>query len=350
MIPEGATVPRIRITDFDATRVDEREIEEVEQLAPYLASDSVTWIDVRGLGDEALLRRLGDLLGLHPLVLEDLVNVPQRPKREAYDGYDLIISRMVRVDPPAFDVEQLGIVLGRRHVVTFQEREGDVFDPIRERLRRGTGPMRKSGPDYLAYCLLDAIIDGYYPVLEGIGDFLEDLEEDVLARPIPATLQEIHRSKHLLMHLRRAMWPQREMLNGLLRGDSERFSEPVLVYLRDCYDHAVQILDIVETHREITNGLMDVYLSSVSNRMNEIMKTLTIMASIFIPLTFVAGIYGMNFEYMPELHSRWAYPMVWLIMLTIAGGLFFYFQRRGWLGGDEDRPRRGARGSGGEGT
>jgi magnesium transporter len=329
--------------DFDAARLDEREIADVELLAPYLASDTITWIDVRGMGDEAVMRRLGALLDLHPLALEDIVNVPQRPKREAYDDYELIVSRMVRVDPPDFDVEQVAIVVGRGYVATFQERDGDVFDPVRERLRRGGGPIRRYGGDYLAYCLLDAILDGYYPVLEGVGDFLSDLEDAVLARPTSATLQEIHRSKHLLSHLRRAVWPQREMVNALVRGDSERFSEPVRVYLRDCYDHAVQILDIVETYRELTAGLMDVYLSTISNRTNEVMKTLTIMGSIFIPLTFVAGIYGMNFEHMPELHSRWAYPVVWLLMLAIAGALLFHFWRRGWIGGGEQAARDGKR-------
>jgi len=290
IIPEGAGAPRIRVMDFGPEYLDERVIDAVDDLAPYLDSATITWIDVRGLGDEAVMRNFGALLDLHPLALEDIVNVPGRPKREAYDGHDLIVSRMVQVKPPDFDIEQVAIVVGDHYVATFQEREGDVFDPIRQRLRRGKGPIRNNGPDYFAYCLLDAILDGYYPVLEAVGDFLADLEDTVLARPTPAILQEIHRSKHLLIHLRRAVWPQREMINALIRGDSDRFSEPTRVYLRDCYDHAVQLLDIIETHRELTASLMDVYLSSVSNRTNEVMKTLTIMGSIFIPLTFVAGI------------------------------------------------------------
>ena len=230
------------------------------------------------------------------------------------------------------EAEQVSLFVGPNYVLTFQERSGDVFDPVRNRIRQGGPVLRSSGPSYLAYALLDAVIDGYYPLLETFGEKLEGLEDEIVAQPHPAVLQEIHQAKRDLLAIRRAIWPQREAVNTLIRDENPLITETVRVYLRDCYDHCVQIMDGVETYRELAGGLMDVYLSSVGNRQNEVMKVLTIMASIFIPLTFMAGIYGMNFENMPELHAAWGYPLLLVVMVAVTVTMVIFFQRKGWIG------------------
>jgi magnesium transporter len=229
----------------------------------------------------------------------------------------------------------VSLVLGRRFLLTFQERLGDVLDPVRERIRQGIGPIRRAGPDYLAYAVIDAVIDGYYPILEQFGERLEALEDDVVLSPTPLLLRRIHHVKRELLDIRRAVWPQREAVSAVIRGDHELVGQEVRTYFRDVYDHCIQIMDVVETYRELAGGLMDVYLSSVSNRQNEVMKVLTVMASIFIPLTFLAGIYGMNFEHMPELHKRWAYPILLAVMAGVAGVMLLFFYRKGWLGSQD---------------
>ncbi len=336
VIPTGALPPRLYVMDYSADRVDERDITDVKALENYRGTGTVSWIDVQGLGDRNVLEHVAELFSLHRLALADIVNVPQRPKVEAYDANILIIVRMVSMlRPPDLEIEQLSIVLGPGHVLTFQERYGDVFDPVRERIRQG-GTTRRSGPDYLAYAIIDAVVDGYYPILESLGEHLEDIENDIMAKPRPATMRQIHFLKRELLALRRGIWPQREAVNALIRDEQALISEPVRFHLRDCYDHAVQVTEVVETYRELAGDLTDMYLSSVSNRMNQVMKLLTVMASIFIPLTFIVGIYGMNFDYMPELHTRWGYPLVWLVMLATAVGLLIYFRQRGWLSSSED--------------
>lgn len=339
-IEADAPPPQIELIDYKDTDYAYEQIATPEDLIPHLDSESVSWVDVQGLGSEDILQRLGKVFDLHPLILEDIVNVPQRPKVEDYDDQLIIIARMVLPKPgnAGFHSEQVSFVLGKHYLLTVQEEaQYDCFNQVRSRICNNKGILRKHQADYLAYTLLDAIIDGFFPVLEDYGEVIEDLEEEVVANPTRKTLEKIYRIRRELLTLRRAIWPQRDAINALIRDDSELLSEHVRVYLRDCYDHAVQVMDMVETYRELTSGLMDVYLSAVSNRMNEIMKLLTVISSIFIPLTFIAGIYGMNFNTevspwnMPELNWTWGYPLCLAFMGTIAGGLVFFFWRRGWF-------------------
>ncbi|MDZ8051714.1 MAG: magnesium/cobalt transporter CorA [Aulosira sp. ZfuVER01] len=340
IIDENAEYPEIILIDYNQNNYISKQIETPEECISYLDRSSVTWVDVQGLGNQDILQRVGQVFDLHPLVLEDIVNVPERPKTEDYEDQLLIISRMVVPKENAFGFysEQVSFVLGKNYLLTVQEEpEHDCFEAVRSRIEKSKGIIRKSGADYLNYALLDAIIDGFFPVLESYGEQLEDLEEEVMVKPTQKTLKKIYQIKRELLQLRRAIWPQRDVISSLMRDSGELISDEVRIYLRDCYDHAVQVIDMVETYRELTSGLMDVYLSAVSNKMNEIMKILTVVSSIFIPLTFVAGIYGMNFNTekspynMPELNWYWGYPMCLAVMAAIAGGLLFFFWRRGWL-------------------
>ena len=329
---DDAPPTRIHMIRYTAQEVVETDVDDPQDLAAALSGDGVTWVDVRGLGSADVIQAIGASFSLHALVLEDVVNTPQRPKVEAYDDYIMYISRMVSLDDrKQVAIEQVAIIFGRQYILTFQETYHDVLDPVRERLREGLGPMRSSGPDYLAYAIIDNIIDYYYPAVDIFTDDLEKLEAQVIAKPSSQTLVRINRIKHQLLDLRRGIWPQRDAVNTLIRDPSEFVSKDVRTYLRDCYDHCVQIADIVDTQRDIASGLFNTYLSVVSNRMNEVMKVLTIMASIFVPLTFMAGIYGMNFDKMPELNWPWAYPLLLLAMLLVAGGMICFFYRRGWL-------------------
>jgi len=335
-----APAPVITLIDYGEDYALRRMIENPEECAAYLDTETVSWVDVKGLGSEQILQRIGTVFGLHPLVLEDVVNVPQRPKVEEYNDQLLVISRMVtlRESGNGFVSEQVSFILGRRYLLTVQEEpEYDCFGPVQDRIRLSKGNIRKQGADYLAYSLLDAVIDGFFPVLESYGELLEDLEDEVVAHPTRQTLGKIHSIKRELLALRRAIWPQRDSINTLIRDSSDLVSEEVRIYLRDCYDHTVQVLDMVETYREVAASLMDVYLSAVGNRMNEVMKLLTVISSIFIPLTFIAGVYGMNFDTsvspwnMPELNWYWGYPACLLIMGAIAGALIMYFHKQGWF-------------------
>ncbi|MBD2100599.1 magnesium/cobalt transporter CorA [Leptolyngbya sp. FACHB-261] len=333
-IDEDASPPTIVLIDYNEQRATRLQLSTPEECTPYLETESVSWVDVQGLGSEDILQRLGQVFELHPLVLEDVVNVPQRPKVEDYDDQQIIICRMVTSEEESegFFSEQVSIVLGPNYVLTVQEEpEYDCFEPLRERIRRNKGAIRRQGADYLAYCLIDSVIDGFFPVLEEYGERLEELEEEVVRSPSRQTLEKIHDIKRELLMLRRSIWPQRDAINMLIREDSPLIRDEVRVYLRDCYDHTVQVIDMVETYRELASSMMDVYLSSVSNRMNENMRVLTVFSTIFLPLTFIAGVYGMNFEYMPELKSPWGYPLIWLVMLGIAGGMLWFFKRKGWL-------------------
>jgi magnesium transporter len=352
VVPSGALAPRIRVMRYGLDKVEEFEETDAEKLAALVVDDRVTWIDVQGLGDEVLLRAIGARFNIHPLALEDVVNAPQRPKAEEYDEHLLLITRMTRL-VSAYDIdrEQAAVLLGKRYVLTFQEHYGDVLDPVRQRIRDGIGMIRKLGADYLGYAILDNIIDAYYPVIETLSDRLERLEDRVLVGSVTrATLDRLNRVKNDLVVLRRSMWPQLESLTRLLRDQNPFLSDEVRVYLRDTTDHCAQLVDVIDSNRELINGLLNTYLSIVGNRTNEVMKVLTIMASIFIPLTFVAGIYGMNFEHMPELHSRWGYPIALAFMAVSSTVLLLYFRHRGWIGGggreddeeddDEARPSR----------
>jgi len=329
--------PEIAAIAYGPDDLVQEKIRDPGGVEPLLERWPVTWINVDGLGDLEVLRRIAEVFGIHRLALEDVLNVHQRPKVEEYGEQIFVVARMVR-RAEHLQGEQLSLFLGRRFVLTFQERKGDVFDPVRERIRQGKGRIRKVGPDYLAYALLDAVVDGYFPVLESYGEELERLEDEVLLRPAPGVIPKIHAVKRDLLWIRRAVWPLREAVGSLSREGSALVTDETRVYMRDVQDHAIQLLDLVETDRELVSGLMDVYLSSLSNRMNEVMKVLAVIATIFIPLTFVAGIYGMNFDAsaspwnMPELAWRYGYPACLLAMAGLAAGLVVYFRRKGWIG------------------
>ncbi|HTE51370.1 MAG TPA: magnesium/cobalt transporter CorA [Kofleriaceae bacterium] len=338
VVSEQALPPRVRVIQYGLEEVEERGVASAGELTALIQPERVTWVDVQGLGDEVLLRRMGEIFNIHPLALEDVVNAPQRPKAEEYDDHLLLVTRMARLIN-AYDVdrEQVAIFVGAHYILTFQEHYGDVLDPVRQRIRDGLGMIRKLGADYLGYAIIDTIVDAYYPVVEALSERLERLEDRVMTgRSTRTTLDRLNRIKNDAIILRRSMWPQLEALGRLMRESTRYLSDEVRIYLRDTNDHCAQVVDVLDSSRELINGLLNTYLSIVSNRTNEVMKVLTIMASIFIPLTFVAGIYGMNFDYMPELHSRWGYPIALLVMLVASGGLLFYFRHRGWLGGGSD--------------
>ena len=296
------------------------------------AAEAVSWLNITGLHDTALIKDIGEVFELHPLVLEDIVSPRQRPKVEYFDGYIYIVMRMLHFDKAGeMDNEQLSIVLGPDYVLTFQERSGDVFEPVRERIRHGRGRIRKLGPDYLAYALMDIMVDTYFAMLESYGETIEALEEELLHDPSPKSLEKVTGLKRDMLYLRKAVWPLRELISSLLRDESPLISETVRTFMRDVYDHAIQVIDTVETLRDVLSGLHDFYLSSLSFKMNEVMKVLTIVGTIFIPLGFLAGIFGMNFDRMPELHWRYGYAMFWLFVLFLAGGMLWYFRCKKWL-------------------
>jgi magnesium transporter len=280
-----------------------------------------------------MIEKLGSFFHVHPLILEDVLSVNQRPKMEDAGDILYIVLRMLQFDDEKREIisEQVSLILGKNFLFTFQEKAGDVFEPVRDRLRQYKGRIRTMGADYLAYALLDAIVDNYFLVLEKLGDQIENLEELLVNNPTEETLITIHKLKREMIFLRKSVWPLRETISGLERSESPLIQKSTGIYLRDVYDHTIQVIDTVESFRDMVSGMLDIYLSSVSNRMNEVMKVLTIIATIFIPLTFLAGIYGMNFEFMPELGWKLSYPLVWLFMIGVAILMIFYFRRKRWL-------------------
>jgi magnesium transporter len=324
---------RIRLIDYDEANLEERELENVNDCIPYENKPTVTWINIDGLHEVDMIEKIGENVGVHPLVLEDIVHTVQRPKMEEFDDYIFIVARMLSYDEKEaqLESEQFSLILGRNYVITFQERVGDVFEPVRDRLRKGKGRIRKRSSDYLAYALMDAIVDNYFVVLEKLGEKFESIEEDIVTNPSPEILHMIYVLKREFISFRKSIWPLRELLGGLERGESSLIEEKTTLFLRDVYDHTIQVIDTVETLRDMVSSMMDIYLSSVSNRMNEVMKVLTIIATIFIPITFIAGVYGMNFKHMPELETTWGYPMVWLVMIAIGVVMLVYFRRKRWL-------------------
>jgi magnesium transporter len=320
----------------------DQTLEDVGSVRSFLGRWPVTWVNVDGLGDAAAISKLGEIFSIHRLALEDVVSVHQRAKVEQYGQQIFIVARMANAGE-RIETEQLSIFLGRNYVLTFQESQGDCFDPVRERIRKAGGKIRHAGPDYLAYALLDAFIDNCFPVLEVYGERLEGLEDEVIVNPERQVIAQIHEAKRDLLTLRRAVWPLREALNSLARESTPLITDETRLYLRDCYDHTVQIIDLLENYRDVASSLMEVYLSSVSNRLNEIMKILTIFTTIFIPLNFIAGIYGMNFHSesspwsMPELRWYWGYPFALALMAALALGMLFYFRRKGWIGSGAGR-------------
>lgn len=335
VVPEGSPAPRVRALRFTPEACEEREIRTEAELGELCARGGLLWVDVQGLGERATLEWIGRVFALHPLVLADVAHVPQRPKVEAYAGVTFTVARRLRWKGEPHDLideRQVGLVLAPGHVLTFQEGPDEVFEPVRARLAQGAGQLRRSGTDYLAYALLDALVDDYFPILDQVGECLQGLEERVLESPTRALMGELAAVRHDLIGLRRDVWPQREALQALLRGEESPICPEVRLYLRDVHDHCVQVAEMVEVHREIAAGIQNLYLTSLANRTNEVMKVLTVMSTIFIPLTFLVGVWGMNFDHMPELRWPWAYPVVWLVMVALAGGLFVYFRRRGWIG------------------
>ena len=346
VVPADARPPRLRAIGFGPDRLEERELKDASELAAMRGQWPVLWVAVDGLGDVGVLEALGSIFGLHRLALEDVLNLHQRPKAERYGEHLFIVARMpLTGEPGQLETEQLSLFLGKDFLISFQERPGgDCFDPVRTRLRAGKGRSRAAGPDYLAYALLDSVVDAFYPVLEGCGDRLDGLEDELFGRPAPGIAQRVHQVRRELLAVRRAVWPLREELATLVREPDELIADETRVYLRDCYDHVVQMIDLLETYRDLGAGLMEIHLSLLSHRMNEIMKVLTIIATIFIPLTFIVGVYGMNFDpdagpfSMPELRSPWGYPAVMLFMAALAAGMLLYFKRRGWLWREEIEP------------
>ncbi len=324
---------QIHRMDYDAERLDERELAAVDEAFPLEEGPSVTWLNVDGLHDVQVVQTLGERLGLHPLVTEDILSTGQRPKLDDYEDLVFIVLRMIQFDSDRQELidEQLSLIVGPGYVVSLQERPGDVFEPVRERLRSSKGRIRSVGADYLAYALVDAVVDHYFVTLESLSEAIEDVSEEILESPDSASLERVHDLKRSLVFMRKSIWPLREVAAKLVRGEAPVFQPSTLVFVRDVYDHAVQCIDTVESLRDIVAGMHDVYLSSLSHRMNEVMKVLTIIATIFIPLTFVAGIYGMNFQYMPELEWRWGYFGALGIMALIAGIMLVLFRRKRWL-------------------
>jgi len=322
----------ITLIDYDGQHLQERRVDTVEECFPFRDAPTVTWVNVDGIHRVEVVEKLGTHFDLHPLVMEDILNVGQRPKMEDFDEYLFLIFKMLYHDHEGeLQIEQVSLVLGPTWVLSFQERAGDTFDPVRERIRGGKGKIRKMGPDYLTYALLDTVVDNYFTILERIGEGVEGIEEELVTNPAPDTLQAIHRLKRQLIFLRKSVWPLREVVLGLERLETPLIDQKTEVYLRDVYDHTIQVIDTIETYRDMVSGMLDIYLSSVSNKMNEVMKVLTIIATIFIPLTFIAGVYGMNFEYMPELGWRLSYFLVWVVMAAVALLMVLYFRRKRWL-------------------
>ncbi len=341
---------KITVTDYDRDSVSVYSPETAQACVPFLQSPRVSWINVDGLHDTVLLREIGSVFDIHPLVLEDVLNTQQRPRVQVFDDQIYIVLKILHVADDAaaeplaeIQEEQISILLGRNYVITFQERSGDPFDPIRTRLHAGAGRIRRMGADYLAYTLLDTIVDSFFSLMERFGEHLITLESSVIESPDREQLQAVYTAKRSLIALRRHIWPMREMVNALVRGDAsttetpEIVSDTTVLYLRDVYDHVIQIIDILESYRDMVAALVDLYMSSQSNRMNEVMKVLTIIATIFIPLTFIAGIYGMNFDpdtspfNMPELQWYWGYPASLAIMAAIAGGMLLFFRKKKWI-------------------
>jgi magnesium transporter len=340
VVPDpGAPRPIVRVIAYGPGEFIEKPIASLDELPTLLARHPVTWINIDGLGDADVITRLGEMFGLHALALEDVVNTHQRPKAEAYDSHLFIVIRELMLHG-RITSDQVSLFFGRNFVVSFQERAGDYFDPVRERLRRQSSRLRARGADFLAYTLIDAVVDSYFPIVEKLGDGLEEIEERVLQHPRAADMSRLHEIKRDLFQVRRAAWPLREALNSVVREPHAAVTDETRTFLRDCVDHTVQIIDLVETDRELCSDLRDIYLSAVSNRLNQVMKLLTIISTIFIPLTFLAGVYGMNFHTdagplsMPELLWKHGYLAFWIVCYAIAIGLMGLFWRLGWLRGE----------------
>lgn len=329
----------ITVTDYDAGAYQERTVATPEECLPFRDSATVSWINVSGLQNVGVIERLGTIFNIHPLIIEDVLNTHQRPKADLFENHIYFVLRVHRAENSSGQstVEQISFILGQNFLITFQEETDHIFEAVRNRLRSNLGKSRKLGADYLAYALTDSIVDSYFTLLEKIGEEIENLEDDLMLNPDKETLHAIHNLKRKMLLLRKSIWPLRELISKLQREATEFFSDGTQIFLRDLYDHVIQIIDTSETFRDMISGMLDIYLSSISNRMNEVMKVLTIFAAIFIPLTFIAGVYGMNFDTakspwnMPELGWFYGYPFALGLMAATGFGLLFYFKRKKWL-------------------
>lgn len=323
----------ITVMDYTDDQVRERQVDAIEQVFPLKDSPTATWINIDGIHDLQLIESIGAHFGIHALTLEDIVNTGHRPKVESFDDYVFMVIKMLRFNDTGDEIlsEQVSLVLGPHWLISFQEAPGDIFEPVRERIRRGRGRIRKTGCDYLAYALMDAVVDNYFVILEKIGTQIEILEDGIAEDPEMDVLHAIHALKREVIYLRKQVWPLREFVNRLIKEETELVQEGTYLFLGDVYDHVVQVIDTIESYRDLLGGLLDLYLSMVSNRMNEVVKVLTIIATIFIPITFVAGIYGMNFKNMPELEWPWGYGLVWALIAGIAMVMIIYFKKKRWL-------------------
>ena len=324
---------RITVIDFDSDQLNEHQIDSIDDALYLKDLPTTTWLNIDGLHDIEIIETIGEHFNFHPLVLEDILNTGQRSKVDDFGEYAYIVLKMLHMDEEKNEIrsEQISLVLGNHFLISFQEVEGDVFESVRERIRKGRGRIRKSGCSYLAYALIDAIVDHYFIILETMGAMIESLEEDLLAEPTPETMETIHDLKRELIYVRKQVWPIREVINALIKGEIPLIREQTVIFFRDIYDHTIQVIDTIESYRDVLSGMLDLYLSTISNRMNEVMKVLTIIATIFIPITFVAGIYGMNFKYMPELDWKWGYVAVWGVISVIILIMVYYFKRKKWI-------------------
>jgi magnesium transporter len=346
LLPSGAQLasetaterPKITVIDYDEGHYHEAEVTAVEECYAFKGKPTVTWINIDGLHQANILEKLGSCYGIHPLVLEDILT-DQRPKIEDYDDYIFIVLKMLYYDESGdeelgdskIDFDQVSIILGKNFIISFKEKEVDVFNPIRDRLRTAKGRIRKYGADYLAYSMIDAIVDHYFVIMERLGDSFEDLEDEIVASPEPGILPTIYNLKSDMLFLRKSVWPLREAISKMQRTDSPLVSELTKIYLRDVYDHTIQVIENIETFRDMSASMLEIYLSGLSNKLNEVIKLLTIISTIFIPLTFLAGVYGMNFRYMPELESRWGYPSILILMFLVVAIMLIYFKRKRWI-------------------
>lgn len=329
----------IRITSFlyNETTLEEKIVASaddcVELYERAKATKSILWLNIDGLHDLKVVEKIGSIFGLHPLVLEDIVNTTQRPKRMDYDTYIFMCLRLLEFSQEncRIDTDQMSLILGENYVLSFQELAGDCLDPLRERIRQGKGRVRKSGADYLFYALTDSIIDSYFIILEQLGEGIQELEDQVLDNTDPETLNEVHHYRRQMMYVRRAVWPLREMISGLAREELVLICQSTRLFLRDVYDHTIEVIEIVEMFRDMLGGMIELYMSNLSNKVNSVMRTLTVIATIFMPLTFIVGVYGMNFDNMPELHMTFGYYGVWAVMVGIAIGMLYFFRRREWI-------------------
>jgi magnesium transporter len=324
---------QMTLIDYDEEHLQERVLDGIEEAFPLKDLPTVTWINIDGLHQLDIIEKVGQHFNIHPLVLEDIVNTGQRPKTEEFEDLIFVVLKMLHYDENLEKItsEQFSLVLGPNFLISFQEIQGDVFKTVRERIRKPKTRIRKTGCDYLAYALIDAIVDHYFVILEALGDKIEGIETQLLDDPTHDTMEIIHEMKREMIYLRKQIWPIREIINSLVKSESSLIQEQLHVYFRDVYDHTIQIIDTIESYRDILSGMLDIYLSTLSNKMNEVMKVLTIIATIFIPITFVAGIYGMNFKFMPELEWRWGYAMVWAIIVVVVGIMIGFFKKKQWL-------------------